>query len=395
METLYSFCQTLYRCTYLPLHYYKNGALQLALPDTGFAFDMAEYHMTELSAGEKDVTYLVTKEFNYFGLVRNPQTGQSVLIGPVVSLMPSETSVRNIMKDYAIPSEYKEQLTELYQFTPVYSFHQFCHFLALFYQELWHDAIQIEVYLNLHSASEDLSRASRHLMKSYDIKETEQFHNTYHYERMYLDYIRNGNVDGLKAFFSNSFPLQVGQIADNPLRQAKNILITTVTLATRCAIEGGLDIESAYQLSDIYIQEGEKLQSVDTLYQLQYDMLLDFTRRVARARLPRDTTPDIYKCIQYVKQHTNQPVSVSDVAAHIGKSRSYISRRFKKELGFQISDFIMRCKLEEARALLAYTDKSLSEISHYLCFSSQAYFQNVFKKKFGITPGEYRRHPGR
>ncbi|MDE6963676.1 MAG: helix-turn-helix domain-containing protein, partial [Lachnospiraceae bacterium] len=55
----------------------------------------------------------------------------------------------------------------------------------------------------------------------------------------------------------------------------------------------------------------------------------------------------------------------------------------------------MRCKLEEARALLAYTDKSLSEISHYLCFSSQAYFQNVFKKKFGITPGEYRRHPGR
>ena len=104
METLYSFCQTLYRCTYLPLHYYKNGALQLALPDTGFAFDMAEYHMTELSAGEKDVTYLVTKEFNYFGLVRNPQTGQSILIGPVVSLMPSETSVRNIMKDYAIPS---------------------------------------------------------------------------------------------------------------------------------------------------------------------------------------------------------------------------------------------------------------------------------------------------
>lgn len=59
-----------------------------------------------------------------------------------------------------------------------------------------------------------------------------------------------------------------------------------------------------------------------------------------------------------------------------------------------MNDFIMRCKLEEAKSLLAYTDKSISEISNYLCFSSQAYFQNVFKKKFGITPNEYRKHPG-
>ena len=56
-------------------------------------------------------------------------------------------------------------------------------------------------------------------------------------------------------------------------------------------------------------------------------------------------------------------------------------------------EFIMRCKLEEAKSLLTYTDKSLSEISSYLCFSSQAYFQNVFKKKFGVTPNEYRQRP--
>ncbi len=168
----------------------------------------------------------------------------------------------------------------------------------------------------------------------------------------------------------------------------------SVTLATRCAIEGGLDIESAYQLSDIYIQEGEKLQNAEALYQLQYDMLLDFTNRVAQAQIPLDTTSDISRCIQYIKQHTNQAISVSDVAAHVGKSRSYISRCFKKELGFQMNEFIMRCKLEEAKSLLTYTDKSLSEISNYLCFSSQAYFQNVFKKKYGITPNEYRKRPG-
>ncbi|MDE5931613.1 MAG: helix-turn-helix domain-containing protein [Lachnospiraceae bacterium] len=393
MDPIYSFCQTLYNCTYLPIHYYKNSHLELVLPNTGFPFDMAGQHLSELISRGQAVSYLVTKEFNYFGLIQNDKTGQGILIGPVISTRPSPASIRNIMREYAIPPESRELLTELYQFTPIYSFHQFCHFLALFYQELFDDVIDIESYLNIQPAAENTSIASLHSVKSYDAKEMEQFHNTYHYEQLYLEYIRNGNINGLKAFFSNAFSLQEGKIADNTLRQAKNILIVVVTLATRCAIEGGMDIESAYQLSDIYIQEGEKLQNAEALYRLQYDMLLDFTNRVAQAQIPRDTTSDIYKSIQYIKQHTNQAISVSDVAAHVGKSRSYLSRCFKKELGFQMNEFIMRCKLEEAKSLLIYTDKSISEISSYLCFSSQAYFQNVFKKKYNITPNEYRKRP--
>ena len=83
---------------------------------------------------------------------------------------------------------------------------------------------------------------------------------------------------------------------------------------------------------------------------------------------------------------------MGDVAEHIGRSRSYLTNKFKKELGFDVSSFIMRCRLEEAKSLLTYSDKTLSEISTYLCFSSQSYFQNIFKKKYGITPLNYRKH---
>lgn len=393
MDPIYSFCKNLYNCTYIPIHYYKNGKLELVLPDTGFSFDLAAPHLPELLSRHQAVSYLITKESNYFGLIQNSDEGQCILIGPIISIQPSAASIRNIMKEYSISLEYKEQLTELYQFTPMFSFHQFCHFLALFYQQLTGEEIDIESYLNMQATEESAPIASLHAVRSYDMKEAENFHNTYHYGQLYLEYIRNGNIEQLKAFFSNAFSIQAGLVADNALRQAKNILIVAVTLATRSAIEGGLDIESAYQLSDIYIQESEKLQSADVLYRLQYNMLLDFTNRVAQAQLPLDTTQDIYKCIQYIKLHTNQAISVSDVADHVGKSRSYISRRFKKELGFQMNDFIMRCKLEEAKSLLSYTDKPISEISSYLCFSSQSYFQNVFKKKYGMTPNEYRRRP--
>lgn len=67
-------------------------------------------------------------------------------------------------------------------------------------------------------------------------------------------------------------------------------------------------------------------------------------------------------------------------------------RRFKEELGIHIGAFITSCKLEEAKTLLTYSDKSLSEISNYLCFSSQSYFQNVFKKQYGITPMQHRKN---
>ena len=44
-----------------------------------------------------------------------------------------------------------------------------------------------------------------------------------------------------------------------------------------------------------------------------------------------------------------------------------------------IGAYITLCRLREAKSLLRYTDKSLGEISSYLCFSSQSHFQNVLK----------------
>ena len=54
-------------------------------------------------------------------------------------------------------------------------------------------------------------------------------------------------------------------------------------------------------------------------------------------------------------------------------------------------DYIQLAKIDEAKVLLLYTKKSISEISSYLAFSSQSYFSSIFKKHTGYTPSEYQK----
>lgn len=221
-------------------------------------------------------------------------------------------------------------------------------------------------------------------------KENEHYHDTYYFEQEYYSYVENGDVEGLKTFINNIPNMNAGRTATDSLRQAKNLFIAATTLVTRRAIAGGLDIETAYQLSDSYILEAEKMSDVEAITILNMTCILDFTKRVSETKVPKGMSKEIYKVIQYIGNHVNKNISVAEIADELHMDRSTLSKKFKRELGFNISTYIMRRKLEEAKSLLHYTDKTISEISEYLCFSSQSYFQNVFKVKYGITPKEYR-----
>ena len=85
-------------------------------------------------------------------------------------------------------------------------------------------------------------------------------------------------------------------------------------------------------------------------------MLFDFCEKAGETHLPSGISADIYDCMNYIRSHTNEAIRLEDVAAHIDRSTSFIAKKFKSELGFNPGAYISRCKLEEAKSLLTFTE---------------------------------------
>ena len=213
------------------------------------------------------------------------------------------------------------------------------------------------------------------------------------YTQTLLDLIEKGDVGALDEWLKDAPAVRPGSIAPDQLRQVKNTLIVTATLASRAAVRGGMDVEDAFSLSDAYIRKCELLQTPDRIINLQYHMVLDFTSQVSNLKLHGNSSALAAAVAEYVRHHLSDPVSTEKIAEKLHFSRTWLSRKFHEETGIPLSDFIRIKKTEEAQRLLRYTDKSLREISVYLGYSSQSHFQTVFKKQLGVTPMQYRRNP--
>lgn len=112
---------------------------------------------------------------------------------------------------------------------------------------------------------------------------------------------------------------------------------------------------------------------------------------MAREKLPGNLSPKIAQCVKFLRTHPTGNVGIDEAAGLVRKSRAWLTRRFQEEMGQSLGEYQSYLRLQEAKRLLRYSDASLSEIAAGLEFSSQAYFQSMFKKATGMTPGEYRK----
>ena len=95
--------------------------------------------------------------------------------------------------------------------------------------------------------------------------------------------------------------------------------------------------------------------------------------------------------IQYVEENFCEDISVSVLSQKFDLSPNYISSLFKKKLGVNFIDHLTTLRLTKAKAMLKSGNLSAKEIAESVGYYSQSYFNKIFLKYEGCTPGEYRK----
>ena len=377
METFFYYLHSVFNIT---IRSYRNSELRsvfgnICTPDT------VTPYLPLMLQTQSRVAQVVTRTLHCYGVVKAGD-GTAYVIGPAVRMRPDDVEMKELALELHRSGDGLHSLRSYLDTLPLISLTRFADMLCMINSALGGKDVQPEkILLGEMPASgqaDDLSAGN-------DLSVT-----NYMTEKQLMSLIRRGDADTLKKVMMSTQYRQDFNIANDSVRNIRNILIVSTTLASRAAIEGGLEAAKAFDLSDMYIRTVETLKDPGEIYALMARMVMDFAGRVGSCVLPDGVSPVIASCLRFIRRNISQPVSLKNIAAHAKMSSGYLSTVFKKEVGLSLSDYITVQRIEEAKHLLDATDRTLSDISNYLCFSSQSYFQNVFKKITGMTPMEYK-----
>ncbi len=93
--------------------------------------------------------------------------------------------------------------------------------------------------------------------------------------------------------------------------------------------------------------------------------------------------------IEYINNNFTKPISTEELESLCNLSRAQMYRIFKKEMGMSPVEYRNSLRIESAKTLLYSEECSVGEISEMLGFESIYYFDRVFKKFTGYSPGNY------
>ena len=99
----------------------------------------------------------------------------------------------------------------------------------------------------------------------------------------------------------------------------------------------------------------------------------------------------VKQMISYIQEHFADNITIQALTEHAHVSRSECFRSFRRYTGKKPMEYINEYRLLQAAGLLRDTNLSISEVGSSCGFGSSSYFGKLFRKKYGVTPLEYRK----
>lgn len=218
---------------------------------------------------------------------------------------------------------------------------------------------------------------------------SEEKHTPYRDEIRLFSCVQQGDLNSLLTQIKNiDASITMGKMSNDDVVQYKYMAVSTITLATRYAIQGGLNEKDAYAFSDRVIMLVDSLTTREEILLCIASEIVKLTKAVKKSKKQPSQSPHIKKCICYINENMHKKITVSELSEHCGISADYLSQIFKREIGENLSTYITKKKIDASKQMLS-KNASYSTICNELGFSSQSHFITLFKKHCKMTPSEY------
>lgn len=139
----------------------------------------------------------------------------------------------------------------------------------------------------------------------------------------------------------------------------------------------------------------EELRGQSSFYEIQLRSLLAQllveVGRVQGAGERGELGDKLVYATNYIQQYAGEKLNLPALAASLGYSYDYFRHLFKRETGYSPMQYVVRRRVDLAKALLRDSGKPITAIALECGFGSGPQFSAMFKERTGVSPNEYRR----
>jgi two-component system response regulator YesN len=207
-------------------------------------------------------------------------------------------------------------------------------------------------------------------------------------ERELLGKVKIGDKTGAKEILNSILgTILFRNIGDLGVLKAR--LLELLSILSRAAVEGGVDIDVMLEKNMGYVDKVMRLNNQEDLCAWISAALNEFIELVYSSQDSKKIT-QITPVINYIDANYDKSVTLAEMARISHLSVSRLAHVFKEQMGITIIDYLTSVRIERAKQLLLATEQNCTEICFQVGYNNQSYFTRTFKELAGMTPMQFR-----
>ncbi|MBB5266113.1 AraC-like DNA-binding protein/mannose-6-phosphate isomerase-like protein (cupin superfamily) [Catenibacillus scindens] len=136
--------------------------------------------------------------------------------------------------------------------------------------------------------------------------------------------------------------------------------------------------------------EGYQLAVKGYLFQLFFVLISNQKKKGEDSPSQKKTLEKMKTILKYVEENYSQHVTIDDMAKLTYYSKSHFMKFFKGHMGISFIEYLNDYRLTMAERMLRFSDASILGIAESCGFENLSYFNRIFKRKYGQSPGKWR-----